>query len=116
MRVRDDASIIKMVRTSDVREKTVKEENVSLLRRHCRNLLAFWDVVIISTLDWGVQSFRMVIEILRDACCDNCKQGLFLKSATPKMLTSDTVFGQVCSAATRWNVSEAVDDGYRIPC
>ncbi len=66
MRVGDHASIVKMVWTGDVREMAVEEEDIPLLRRHCRDLLAVFDVVVVSALNRWVQSFRMVIEVLHE--------------------------------------------------
>ena len=68
MRVSDHTSVMKVVRTCDMGKKTMKQEDISLLRRHGRNLLALRDVIVVSAFNWWVQSFGMVIEILHETC------------------------------------------------
>ena len=73
VRVGNHASIMKVIRTSDVRKKPVKEKNVPFLRCHSCNLFAIRNVLVVSTLNWGIKTFRMVIEPLHDTCQDFSK-------------------------------------------
>ena len=68
VRIGDNTSIVEVVRTGDMGQETMQQDNISSLCNNGGELLAVFYMGAVRPVDRGIQTLRVIVKIVDNTC------------------------------------------------